>query len=95
MGRLAQTLGIPNTNYRSHQMKTLTATELQTAQNLINRSPAGIYELRDLYGRSWSEVSIPTSFGARFKGAITSGLLDGIRHYSLHTNNHNAYEVYK
>lgn len=75
-------------------MAILNHEEILLAQSIINKTAAGIYELRELYGPDWSKITSPTSFGAKFKKAVNSGHLQRIRENSLKTNNHYTYEIY-
>jgi len=74
-------------------MAILSQIELLQAQEIINRTPAGDYELKDLYGAAWKSV-VPTTFGGRFKETVSAGHLQRIRLSLLKTNNHNTYEIY-
>jgi len=74
-------------------MSTLTQTEVENAQSIIDKHQPGSYELKALYGEKWQHVESPTSFGKKFKNAVASKLLKYIEHDSLRTDNHNIYKI--
>lgn len=77
-------------------MQILTKEELAVAQSIIDRTPTGVYELRDIYGPEWQNIASPTSFGARFKKTVGGRHLKRIRPSSQKkkTNNHHTYEIH-
>ncbi len=74
-------------------MAHLSSAEILQAQAIINRAPPGIYELKVLYGSTWTSITSPTTFGAKFKATVLAGNLMGIRIKSPKTDNHQTYEV--
>lgn len=74
-------------------MDKLNNKEIYFAQQVINDSTPGPYELKDLYGDLWDQVDSPTTFGARFKKTVEAGELEGIVWKDRRSNNHQVYEV--
>jgi len=75
-------------------MAILTPEEISLAQSIINNSPPGFYELRELYGSQWLKISSPTTFGKRFKETVnTTCLLKNIKQKTLKSDNHHTYEI--
>ena len=74
-------------------MDKLNNKEIYFAQQAINDSTPGPYELKDLYGDLWDQVDSPTTFGARFKKTVEAGELEGIVWKDRRSNNHQVYEV--
>ena len=56
----------------------LSAQELEDCQNLINDKPAGVYELKEIYGEFYEAIANPKQFGRSFKRAVDQGLLQNI-----------------
>lgn len=75
-------------------MPCLSPEEVAQAQLIVNKSPKGEYELKELYGEKWTDVDAPNKFGKRFKNAIEKGRLKNIRVGRLKSNNHRCYEIY-
>jgi len=76
-------------------LKTLSQSQIDEAQAIINDTRAGIYELRDIYVDLWESVQNPTSFGMKFKATVVASLLFNIKLCKKKTNNHYTYEVLK
>ena len=76
-------------------MAILNPTEILIAQELINKKPRGIYELKEIYGSIWSSVGPPTTFGTRFKETVETGRLKLIELKPKKTDNHQTYEILK
>ncbi len=57
----------------------LSAQELEDCQNLINDKPAGMYELKEIYGELYEAIVAPKQFGRGFKQAVDQGLLQNIK----------------
>ena len=74
-------------------MKRLTLSEIGQAQALIEKLPAGVYVIKEIYGDQWNSVSSPTSFGAKFKATVEAGLLTGIQVGKLKSDNHRKYTI--
>lgn len=74
-------------------MNALDPKQIAEAQKIINSTPSGEFELKEIYGSRWSSVDKPTSFGKSFKATVTAGLFQNIRLKSLKTNNHHTYIV--
>jgi len=56
----------------------LSPDELREAEQVIRRSPPGVYTLAKLYGPDWDTKVSPTTFGGRFKAAVSAKRLVGI-----------------
>lgn len=65
----------------------LSPDELREAEQVIRRSPPGLYTLAKLYGSDWDTKVSPTTFGGRFKVAVSEKRLSGI---SLHPHSTGA-----
>ena len=74
-------------------MALLSSAEILQAQAIINKTTPGIYELKVLYGGTWSSIKSPTTLGATFKATVLAGNLRGICIKSPKTDNHQTYEV--
>ena len=77
-------------------MTLLNPTEIAQAQAILNKIPAGTYEISKIYGSAWSRVKSPTTFGAKFKKTVQAHLLRRIE-LNISTpksNNHNIYDVH-
>ena len=74
-------------------MALLDSAEILQAQAIINQATPGIYELKVLYGSTWSSIRSPTTFGAKFKATVLAKQLRGICIKSPKTDNHQTYEV--
>ena len=76
-------------------MAFLSSAEILQAQGIINQAPAGIYELKVLYGNTWRSITSPTTFGAKFKATVLAGNLRNICLCieSPQSDNHQTYEV--
>ena len=74
-------------------LKTLSQSQIDEAQAIINGTKSGTYELRDIYGGLWRAIQSPTSFGMKFKATVVAGLLSNIKIHERKTNNHHTYEV--
>jgi hypothetical protein len=61
------------------QTMALSAQELEDCQNLINDMPAGMYELKEIYGEFYEAIAAPKQFGRGFKQAVDQGLLQNIK----------------
>lgn len=72
----------------------LDQSEIKFAQDIINKTPIGFYELGKLYCSEWKSVSSPTTFGVRFKNSVLDQDLSFIRLSSKKTNNHQTYEIF-
>ena len=72
----------------------LTERELFQAQHLISNCRPGIYELKAIFDDAWDRVPSPTEYGLRFKATVNAGLLMGIRHVGVRSDNHNLYEIF-
>jgi len=57
---------------------TLSDEELREAKDVIGRCAPGVYTVAKLYGPGWVAKDSPTTFGGRFKAAVTAGRLQGI-----------------
>lgn len=72
----------------------LSDEELREAAEVIRRSKPGRYTLPKLYGQHWDAKVSPTTFGGRFKAAVTAGLVEGITIVPEKTGeNHVQYEL--
>ena len=77
-------------------MSILNSTEITKAQEIINNTKPGIYELKVLYGLQWQDIGSKTTFGKRFKETVLKGYLQNIRLLEpTKTNNHYTYEIIK
>jgi Domain of unknown function (DUF1413) len=76
-------------------MNTLSSKQIASAQTMIDGTPAGEYELKQIYGTSWNSIVSPTKFGRMFKVAVKAGKLRNIRLHTLKTNNHRIYVLGK
>ncbi len=74
-------------------MALLSSAEILQAQEIINKTTPGIYELKVLYGSKWLSINSPTTFGAKFKATVLAGQLQSICIRSAKTDNHQTYEV--
>jgi hypothetical protein len=74
-------------------MCTLEQSKISEAQSLINNLTPGEYELSQIYGDKWSEINSPTIFGKKFKESVIEGLLSGISHSRVESDNHNRYTI--
>lgn len=75
-------------------MAVLNKNELTKAQEIIDHTLPGVYELKHLYGSKWQSISSPTVFGGNFKETVQAGHFRNIKLVSPKTNNHQTYEVY-
>lgn len=57
---------------------TLSDEELREAEDVVRRCAPGVYTLAKLYGPGWAAKDSPTTFGGRFKAAVTAGRLRGV-----------------
>ncbi len=59
-------------------------SEIVLAQKLINSLSIGEKKcLSEIYDTQWSVIINPTDFGKKFKEAVLSGNLTGIRHIGI------------
>jgi hypothetical protein len=78
--------------YLSSSMSALSPKQITIAQAIIDATPPGEYELKQIYGTRWDSISSPTKFGKVFKAAVQAGALRNIRVCTNpKTNNHHLY----
>ncbi len=75
-------------------MAILSSTEITQAQTLIDKTPAGIHELKKIYDLNWKTVNSPTVFGKKFKKTVNQGLLKNIKFDDTQGDNHACYEIF-
>jgi len=73
----------------------LSNTECRDAQIKIDAKASGQYELAEIYGPDWTNISDPTSFGRRFKCSVGSRHLNGICWDHQNVQNHEVYKITK
>lgn len=71
----------------------LSVTELQHAQKLIDAKSPGTYQLSDIYGYDWASIISPTSFGRYFLRAINEQKLHRIKPIKPRSDNHWEYVI--
>lgn len=71
----------------------LSEKQIADAQRIINSTPPGDYELKQIYGADWSQITSPTTFGKFFKKAVEDGQLTGIKIKELRSDNHYVYSI--
>ncbi len=73
-------------------MSLFTTEEIVQYQNIINNTPAGDYELKDLFSSIWASIT-PTTFGKKFKDNYLEGSFSNITHITVKGDNHNLYSI--
>jgi hypothetical protein len=76
-------------------MKTLDDKEIAAVQTKINAMPNGTYEVSDIYGNKWKDLTNPHAYGKRFLQTVISGLLKRIRYRDRLLNNHRVYDIFR
>ena len=76
-------------------MNILTLKEITEAQEIINASKKGTYELKEVYCKNWELIENKIMFGKRFKATVEAELLSNIKILKPKSNNHQTYEISK
>jgi hypothetical protein len=66
---------------------------LKLAQFRINEMPSGQVLIGDIYGEYWDSVPNHTKLGIKFKDAVLSGRLRGIKWIERRTDNNQLCEI--
>lgn len=73
----------------------LSSEELREAQEKINASPTGVFEVSEIFGDDWNTVGNPHYYGKKFFQAASHSLLKLIRYHDRRLDNHRTYLIHR